>query len=282
MAIKTDGTLWGWGENFYGELGAGTNIRKNVPTLITSNIGWLTVSGGHHHTIAIKTDGTLWAWGLNGGQLGDGTILDKNSPTHIGSSTNWKEVSAGIYHSIALKSDGSLWAWGNNSFGQLGDGTSILKTSPTLVGTTSNWAKISSGDYHTSAIKTDGSLWTWGANINGTLGNGTFTDSYIPYAFNCPALGIPVLSADELAVNVYPNPTSDFLNINYKLLHNSHVIIRVVNSQGRLISEYQTEKKSGSNSDKIVLQNQPAGLYFLTFSANGQSQTIKIEKNPSF
>jgi alpha-tubulin suppressor-like RCC1 family protein len=34
VAIKTDGSLWAWGNNDFGQLGDGTNTSKNVPTLV--------------------------------------------------------------------------------------------------------------------------------------------------------------------------------------------------------------------------------------------------------
>ncbi len=73
IAIKTDGSLWAWGDNNYGQLGDGTNTNQNQPTLIDAATNWQSITAGEGHSMAIKTDGTLWAWGRNYlGQLGDG------------------------------------------------------------------------------------------------------------------------------------------------------------------------------------------------------------------
>jgi uncharacterized delta-60 repeat protein len=181
MSIKTNGTLWGWGGNAYGQLGDGTLVNKNVPTQIGSGTNWSSVAAGLNHTIAVKTDGTLWAWGQNFfGQLGDGTNIDKTSPVQIGSATNWKSVSAGFNHSFAIKTDGTVWTWGSNGNNQIGDGTTVDRNTPTQVGTATNWKAISAGGWFNLAQKTDGTLWAWGSNIYGQLGDGTTVNKSTP------------------------------------------------------------------------------------------------------
>ena len=180
VVLKTDGTLWAWGYNYYGQLGDGTNgsgTNKNTPVQVGTANDWISVTAGDHHTLAIKTDGTLWAWGANSnGQLGDGTNADKNTPVQVGTANDWASVSADGYHTIAIKTDGTLWAWGYNDYGQLGDGTNgsgTNKNTPVQIGTDNDWSSVSAGNLFTSAIKTDGTLWAWGANSNGQLGDGT-------------------------------------------------------------------------------------------------------------
>jgi alpha-tubulin suppressor-like RCC1 family protein len=74
LAVMSDGSLWAWGSNDYGQLGDGTKSLKSSPVKIMDNV--LSVSAGYNYSLAIKTDGSLWAWGNNMyGQLGlsDGT-----------------------------------------------------------------------------------------------------------------------------------------------------------------------------------------------------------------
>jgi alpha-tubulin suppressor-like RCC1 family protein len=177
-AIKTDGTLWLWGQNNLGQLGDTTLTDRSSPIqTVAYGTNWKLVSAGHQHTAAIKTDGTLWLWGRgNEGQLGDNNITGKSSPVQtVTFGTNWKLVSCGYAdYTTAIKTDGTLWSWGDNSAGQLGDNTSgngTGKSSPIQTVTYgTNWKSVSCGYQHTAAIKTDGTLWLWGSNIQGQLG----------------------------------------------------------------------------------------------------------------
>jgi alpha-tubulin suppressor-like RCC1 family protein len=184
-AIKTDGTLWTWGSNAYGQLGNNTSTDRSTPvTTFAGGTNWKQVDSGGYHTAAIKTDGTLWTWGYNFfGALGNNTTTDRSTPvTTFAGGTNWKQVAGGGYlHTAAIKTDGTLWTWGRNQFGQLGDNTITNRSIPvtTFAGGT-NWKQVAGGQNHTAAIKTDGTLWTWGNNGNGQLGDNTATNRSTP------------------------------------------------------------------------------------------------------
>ena len=182
VAIKTDGTLWAWGYNAFGELGDGATTQESSPEQIGAATNWGQVSAGWYHTVAIKTNGTLWAWGDNSyGELGDGTwgpatcgtFSCSKIPIQIGTASNWTQVSAGDGHTVAIKTNGTLWAWGDNSYGELGDGTTTPESNPEQIGTATNWAQVSAGSGWTVAIKTNGTLWAWGGNELGQVGRPT-------------------------------------------------------------------------------------------------------------
>ena len=182
--IKTDGTLWLWGNNGNGQLGDDSTTNRSSPVqTVSTGTNWLQVSGGGGgggaHTAAIKTDGTLWCWGLNSsGQLGDNSTTNRSSPVQtVDTGTTWSSVDCGEDHTAAVKTDGTLWLWGGNGNGQLGDNTGgfgTSKSSPiqTVSGGT-NWKQVSAGKTFTAAIKTDGTLWLWGLNFSGQLGDDT-------------------------------------------------------------------------------------------------------------
>jgi len=177
-AIRSNGTLWGWGLNESGELGLSDTIKRSSPTQIGTLTNWKSIS---HGSLSIKTDGTLWSWGSNFyGNLGLGDTINRSSPVQVGTETNWNYayssfVNAGT--SFGIKTDGTLWAWGFNG-GSFGDGTTAVKYSPVQVGTETYWNKVKctffggGGAVSSYGIKTDGTLWSWGGNLYGQLGLG--------------------------------------------------------------------------------------------------------------
>lgn len=183
--IKTDGTLWTWGSNGYGELGSSEAIgasRSSPQTTAAGGNNWKTVSVNLQNVSAIKTDGTLWTWGRNDlGQLGTNSIIDRSSPqTTIAGGNDWRDVS-GTGGILAIKIDGTLWSWGQNSVGELGTNNVVSRSSPqTTAAGGNNWKQISAGQNFVSAIKTDGTLWTWGWNVAGQLGANNIIDRSSP------------------------------------------------------------------------------------------------------
>lgn len=181
-AVKTDGSLYTWGRNDYGQLGLGSTVFQNVP----NNVGettWSQVSVGSMHTAAVKTDGSLWVWGYNAyGQLGTGSITNYSSPVQTTlNDTNWTQVSCGYNFTAALRNDGNLYTFGWNVLGQLGDGTVVNKSVPTLISNGGvNWSNVACGWFHALALKTDNSLWSWGNNQYGQLGDNTIVSKSVP------------------------------------------------------------------------------------------------------
>ena len=176
LAIKTDGTLWGWGRNNAGQLGTQNTTNYSSPRQVPGT-NWSSVSCGYWNSLATKTDGTLWSWGANAAtSLGHSQPTDTyySSPKQI-PGTNWKITEGGINcrrnSMSALKTDGTLWSWGSNSYGELGLNNRTQKSSPEQVpGTT--WDKFTQGGRHESmALKTDGTLWSWGENNYGEVGD---------------------------------------------------------------------------------------------------------------
>jgi len=95
-AIKTDGTLWAWGMNNYGQLGDSSVANRSSPVQVGALTSWMQVSAGYVNTIALKKDGTAWLWGRNQfGQLGRDNTTSRSSPVQIGSANNWSFVKTG-------------------------------------------------------------------------------------------------------------------------------------------------------------------------------------------
>jgi alpha-tubulin suppressor-like RCC1 family protein len=170
-AIKTNGTLWSWGRNAYGQLGLGNTTKYSSPKQVGALTNWSKVAAGQLFAAAIKTDGTLWAWGYNAfGQLGTNNTSYYSSPVQIGALSNWSQISTGSRYCIAVKTNGTIWGWGQNQYGQLGLGNATYYSSPKQIGALTAWSKISvCGGGSTLSIKTDGTLWSWGRNHLGQL-----------------------------------------------------------------------------------------------------------------
>jgi alpha-tubulin suppressor-like RCC1 family protein len=182
IAIKTDGTLWSWGLNNFGQLGLSNTVWYSSPIQVGGLTNWKTLGtpGSSNHNAVIKTDGTLWSWGLNNdGQLGLNNITRYSSPIQVGGLTNWKNVAIGGNHTSAIKTDGTLWSWGFNNHGQLGLNNRTNYSSPVQVGGLTNWKIIISNPLASLAIKTDGTLWAWGLN-SGQLGTNNLTNYSSP------------------------------------------------------------------------------------------------------
>jgi alpha-tubulin suppressor-like RCC1 family protein len=189
-AIKTDGSLWLWGDGTGGRLGNNSEIGRSSPVqTISGGTNWKSVSVGNSHAAAIKTDGSLWLWGrvdfgsgYTHGFLGDNSIINRSSPVQtISGGTNWKSVSTAESHTAAIKTDGTLWLWGYGIYGRLGNNSEISRSSPvqTISGGT-NWKSVSTSKYNSAAIKTDGSLWLWGSASNGRLGDNSIINRSSP------------------------------------------------------------------------------------------------------
>ena len=182
LGLKTNGTLWAWGDNTYNQFGDGTKKTQLVPTQIDTASNWETIAAGNYSSWGIKKDGTLWAWGYNAnGELGLNDTLKHPFPAQIGNEKTWKSIDAQNINVLALKADGSIWEWG-----QLDGNYLSIKKIPSQVGNEINWINISAGSAHSLAMKSDSTLWSWGFNESGQLGDSTTVNKF--YTIKIPNL----------------------------------------------------------------------------------------------
>lgn len=194
FAIKTNGTLWSWGENSAGQLGIGNTQAQTLSVQVGTDTDWKQVAAGVSSVLALKTDGSLWGWGLNmNGEL-FGYEGRQSSPVRLGSETDWEKVLVIEFRAYAVKKDGTLWAWGDNSRNLLGFNTPTEEestsegnpvevvtepqiTKPTQVTAVEGEVLAVSGCENTLSVATgtDGiieKVWMFGSNADGALGDG--------------------------------------------------------------------------------------------------------------
>lgn len=170
LFLKSDGTLWATGNNYYGQFGNGTAQNKFLtPIEIASDVA--KVCAGEKHIVYLKNDGTLWGAGDNSkGQLGDGTTSSRSIFGKIESS-NVSDISAGQEHTIWISSE-KLWGVGSFKYGQLGNGKINGHESTPSILVNPKISKISAFGGFSSYIETDGSLWGMGKNSYNQIGTG--------------------------------------------------------------------------------------------------------------
>jgi alpha-tubulin suppressor-like RCC1 family protein len=183
LACYSDGTVWAWGDNTYGQLGDGTTARSWHRVRVADLTNVIAVSTHKNTSAALRSDGTVWTWGSNEEYaLGDGGSDDSAMPVQVQQDagtplTNVVAIASGYSHNLALKADGTVWAWGADWGYQLGNDSEedssfavpVLMPDGTAL---DNVAAIACGADHNLALKSDGSVWTWGYNWEGELGTG--------------------------------------------------------------------------------------------------------------
>ena len=186
FAIKTDGTLWCWGLNNYGQLGLGNTTSYSSPKQIGSSTNWTLISAYGTSAAGLQAGGLIYTWGRNNyGQLGTGDTTNRSTPTAITVGLGGVYgVSCAGYHTIANRGVGILYSWGKNTNGQLGLGNITNYSVPTKISSSPavyNWRRdfgsIASTDIKgtggsSASTRTNGTLWVWGQTFFGSLGTG--------------------------------------------------------------------------------------------------------------
>jgi len=131
LALKSDGTVWAWGDNYFGELGDGTTDERAEPKRVKGLGEIEAISAGGAHSLALKKNGEVWVWGYNySGQLGDGYTTDCYTPVQVKGLTRVVAIAAGGGYNFVMDSSGSIFGWGENGRGQLGIGNQVDQHQP--------------------------------------------------------------------------------------------------------------------------------------------------------
>lgn len=175
VAVRSDGTVWTWGDNRYGQLGSGRRDAGHAePAQVSGLDGAIAVAAGMRHTLALKRDGSVWSWGSNESyQLGDVSgSVGRSLPVRIDGLDGVTAIAAGDYFSVALKSDGTLWYFGDNILGGSGGGIWHDLARPRRIEGIADVAAVACGRRFIVALRKNGSVWCWGVNDAGQCGVG--------------------------------------------------------------------------------------------------------------
>lgn len=203
VGLRTDGSLWAWGDNTFCNLGGGrddVDPWRSRAEQVGTDMDWVDVAAGGGLSFAIKADGTLWGFGDSvAGALGIADSNLKCEPFPIGRERRWSSVSTSGANTLAVAADGSLWGWGANASGQLGVGTTARHLVPTLVDA-GPWTQVSTSSTHSLGLKADGSLWAWGSNVLGALGDGTRVSSLVPVRVGAGSDWVAIAAAPSVSL----------------------------------------------------------------------------------
>lgn len=212
IALKSDGTVWGWGYNGQGMVGNGTTSTQITPVQASGLTDAIAIAAGDRHSLALKSDGTVWAWGLNAsGQLGRGAgnYTDSLVPVQVSGLTDVIAIAAGGKRSMALKKDGTVWAWGLNA-NATSDTSATASPVPIQVPGLADVVAIASGGNTTGGAGTesdssmamtwDGKVYAWGYNNWGQLCQGDVATKFLPkeIILSAPAVKISVAEYDTV------------------------------------------------------------------------------------
>jgi alpha-tubulin suppressor-like RCC1 family protein len=184
LAVKADGSLWGWGADDYGQLGLGATAPcRSTPVELTPKgvlAADLNSLISDSMSVVLLKDGTVQCSGSglpgNGNTTGSGKVF-----VPVSDLKGIVAVDAGVNHRLALDKDGVVWGWGKNAYGQTGDGSKMDRATPAKAFGQPGKAKALAAGFEMScALYEDSTVWCWGRNHEGQLGNGTNFDSVVP------------------------------------------------------------------------------------------------------
>jgi hypothetical protein len=219
LALKEDGTVWGWGLNRTGQLGpGGGNLNFDPHPLPILNTGLpagiVDIAAGSDFALAVAPNGTVWSWGDNNWfQLGRSSPVQDPIPNPIPNFSGVSAVAAGNDHGVALKTDGSVWGWGRNSEGEVGDGTTAMRLVPGQVSglqAVSSPSFSPSGGTFNTAVDVTITCATPGATIHYTTNGNepTESDPVIASGNTVHLIGFTFLRARAWKPGLIPSSTT--------------------------------------------------------------------------
>lgn len=180
-AAPWTGTVWGWGDNSYGQLGDGTQSDRTSPVRFGAVADVRFIAAGYNRSYAVTSQGAVWACGENWhGGLGIGNTTDQAVPCQVVGLSDVVAVVAGYSHTHFLRADGSVWACGTRASGALGMYTEGDVAAPVQVPGLADIVGLTAGHQHSLALDANGDVWAWGCGSDGRLGTGITDWEHVP------------------------------------------------------------------------------------------------------
>ena len=297
IAIKTDGTLWGWGNNSSGQLGNGTQTSVTTPVQIGTDTDWSYVKAIDNRTYAVKTDGTLYvcgsnAYGLLGLNQSEEELISNYNTLTLASNFTEKVISVSGCENTTTFAVGEngiiskIYTVGDNTDGALGDGNGKLLTTTSssdemprsytlvepLLPEGLNYSVLSSGQNYSLTITTDGKLYAWGRNKGGQLGDDTDVDMLPTSIYKKPVL-IPCPQT-EIDASISTVTSDNTVRFNGSTLFTSETLhnVSIYSLSGIILKQTNTVEQTWT------VDNLEKGIYLLQYTINGKPNTMKIVK----
>ena len=174
ISLRTDGKVFTWGDNTYGQLGNGTVKTSDEPVEVTFPEGTIItqIAAGENHNVALDSNGNVWTWGRNNNYQIGNTRANQYTPYKVSNLPKVIKISAGNNNTMVITENNELYAWGLNAYGDLGLGTYTNKVLPKKVKGIHDIIDISGGKSHYIALNRAGEVFVTGSNLYGQLGIG--------------------------------------------------------------------------------------------------------------
>ena len=290
-AVKTDGSLWMWGQNGDYQLGDDTTEIKYTPQKLMDDVKFSVM--GEENSAAVKTDGTLWTWGANSfgecGAIADYPLANLSdclyTPEYV--TDDVVNVTFGYYSGAAVKTDGSLWIWGDRL------GNEYVQRNPELEILEENVLGAAMGGMGAMLIEEDNSLWAWGTNYDGQLGSQISDSTEVPVDITGefavgPAVQERSAGVEEQIPEVYVSGTEE---TDSNLLPDTAVAAKVQENEDGTVTAEVTGLTAGESynlySMKTLDEADPFGadtlLYIIQLQAdeNGALRTTFTPRESS-